>query len=90
MKWGYVDKTGKLVIPPQYESVGPFSEGLAAINNCDSAFFIDHTGKKTISGDFRYATSFAGGLSRVEVLTKDGLAWGYIDKSGKTIWGPTK
>jgi len=90
MKWGYIDKTGKLVIPAQYESVGAFSEGLAAINNCDSAFFIDKTGKKIISGDFRYATAFAGGLARVDLTTKSGSSWGYIDTTGKMIWGPTK
>lgn len=90
MKWGYVDKTGKFVIPPQFESAAPFSEGVAAIQQCDEAFFIDATGKKVISGDFRYASSFAGGLSRVDVTTKSGLLWGYIDKRGKMVWGPEK
>lgn len=89
-KWGYIDKTGKIVIPPQYESAEPFSEGLAAIKNCDEAFFIDKTGKKIILGNFQYASSFAGGLARVDVMTKNGLLWGYIDKSGKMIWGPAK
>lgn len=90
MKWGFVDKTGKVVIAPQYESVSSFSEGLAAINNCDEAFFIDKTGKKVISGTFEYASPFAGGLARVDVPTKNGLQWGYIDKSGKMIWGPAQ
>jgi hypothetical protein len=89
-KWGYIDKTGKLVIPPQYESAEPFSEGLAAINNCDEAFFIDKTGKKIVLGDFKFASSFAIGVSRVDVMTNDGLSWGYIDRGGKMIWGPAK
>lgn len=79
-----------MVIPPQFESAEPFSEGLAAIQNCDEAFFIDKTGRKVVAGDFRYASSFAGGLARVDVMTKDGWMSGYIDKSGKTIWGPAK
>jgi len=90
MKWGYIDKTGKLVIPAQYESAAPFSEGLAAINNCDEAFFIDKTGKKIVLGNFRYASSFVGGLSRVEVVTTDALSWGYIDKTGKIVWALRK
>lgn len=89
-KWGFIDKTGKMVIAPQYESAEPFSEGLAVINNCDEAFFIDKTGKKIILGEFKYASSFTGGLARVDVMTKDGLMWGYIDRGGKMIWGPTK
>lgn len=88
-KWGYIDKTGKLVIPPQFESAGTFAEGLGAIQNCDEAFFIDRTGKKVILGNFRYASSFAGGLARVEIMASDGLQWGLIDKSGKMIWGPS-
>jgi len=90
MKWGYIDKTGKFVIPPQYESAGRFSEGLAPINNCDEAFFIDKSGRKIITGNFRYATPFFGGLARVDLTTGHGLTWGYIDKSGKMIWGPVK
>ena len=89
-KWGYIDKTGKMVIPPQFESAAPFSEGLAAIQNCDEAYFIDKSGKKVGVGIFRYASSFASGLARVDVMVGDELQWGYIDKSGKMIWGPTK
>ena len=90
MKWGYIDKTGKFVIPPQYESAGRFAEGLAPINNCDEAFFIDKSGQKIISGNFRYASPFFGGLARVDLMTETGLMWGYIDKNGKMIWGPEK
>lgn len=89
-KWGFIDKTGKFVIAPQYESATPFSGGLAAINNCEEAFFIDKTGKKVISGDFTYATSLAGGLALVNLKRKDFGWWGYIDRSGKLVWGPVK
>lgn len=29
--WGYIDKTGKMVIEPQYDEGKSFSEGLAAV-----------------------------------------------------------
>jgi hypothetical protein len=90
MKWGYIDKTGKVVIPAQFESAAPFSERLAVIHNCEQAFFIDKTGKTVISGNFRYASSFAGGLARIETMAKDGLLSGYVDRTGKIVWGPTK
>ena|SRR5215813_2989106 len=89
-KWGFIDKTGKFIIPPQYESVSPFSEGLAAIDNCDEAFFIDQTGKKIVLGNFSFVSSFFGGVSRVNIGTGRDQAWGYIDRSGKMIWGPTR
>ena len=90
MKWGYIDKTGKLVIPAQFESAAPFSEGLAVIHNCEQAYFIDKTGKTVISGNFRYASSFSGGLARIETMTKDELWSGYVDWTGKIVWGPAK
>ncbi len=90
MLWGYIDKTGKLVISAQFESAAPFSEGLAVIHHCDQAFFIDKTGKTAVSGSFRYASSFSGGLARIETMTKDGLLFGYVDQTGKIVWGPTK
>jgi len=88
-KWGFIDKTGKIVIPPQYESVDNFSEGLAAVNNCNEAFFIDPAGKKIVLGNFTFASSFLGGISRVNVGMNRDTQWGYIDRTGKWIWGPT-
>src|SRR6266436_599332 len=90
MMYGYIDKTGKLVIPAVFNSAEPFSEGLASVRKCDQAFFIDKAGKTVIAGNFPYASSFSGGLAHVETLTKDGLLAGYIDKTGKQVWGPTK
>ncbi|HMG72574.1 MAG TPA: WG repeat-containing protein [Pyrinomonadaceae bacterium] len=90
MMYGYIDKTGKMVIPAVFNSAEPFSEGVAAVRKCDQAFFIDKTGKTVIKGDFTYALSFSGGLARVETLMKDGLFWGYVDKTGKLVWGPAK
>lgn len=90
MRWGYIDKTGKMIIPPQFESAAPFAEGLAVIHQCEQAYFIDKTGKTVISGNFVYASSFAGGLAHVETKSNDGFLEGYIDKTGKFVWGPAK
>jgi len=90
MKWGYIDKTGKIVIPPQYESAAPFSEGLGAINQCDEGFFIDKTGKKTVLGKFSWVSPFGAGISRINLGVNEDRMWGLIDKTGKIIWGPTK
>ena len=51
-KWGYIDKTGKIVIQPQFSQAGTFSEGLAtvAIENGTKKNYvmIDKTGKIVI------------------------------------------
>jgi len=90
MKYGFIDKTGKLVIPAQFESAEPFSEGLAAIHTCDQSFFIDKTGKTVIAKNFKYASSFSGGLAHVSIMREETLLEAYVDKSGKIVWGPTK
>jgi hypothetical protein len=90
MMYGYIDKTGKMVIPAVFNSVEPFSEDVAAVRKCDEAVFIDRTGKTVISGHFTYASSYSGGLASFQTLTKDGLLSGYVNRSGKIVWGPTK
>ena len=88
MMYGYIDKTGKLVIPAVFNSAAPFSEGVAAVSKCDESYFIDKTGRTVVSGSFRYASSFSGGLAQVETMTDGGLRQGYVDRNGKTIWPP--
>jgi hypothetical protein len=47
-KWGYIDKTGKEVVPLQYTGAGTFSEGLACVRQGDKVGYIDKTGKLVI------------------------------------------
>jgi hypothetical protein len=51
-KAGYIDRTGSVVIQPQFASAYPFSEGLAAVQaEKDGLFgFIDTTGKMVWDG----------------------------------------
>jgi len=48
-KRGYIDKTGKLVIPAVFESSHPFADGLAEVSvlngNMPLSSVIDRTGK---------------------------------------------
>jgi hypothetical protein len=96
-KWGYIDKTGKFVIEPQFKGAGPFSEGLAPAGNVDfnsvtrseepepTTGFIDKQGKTVFSLPFDLASPFVNGISTVRV----GIQLGYIDKTGKYIWQPS-
>jgi hypothetical protein len=47
-KYGYIDKTGKIVIKPQFDKAYDFSEGLASISLNGKWGFIDNTGKIAI------------------------------------------
>jgi hypothetical protein len=56
--WGFVDKTGKVVIEPQFEDVGDFSCGLAVVGlkryfgTIENYGFIDVKGKMVIDPEF--------------------------------------
>lgn len=83
-KFGFVDKTGKMIINPQFESANSFSEGLAVIKQNDKYGFIDKTGKIVINTQFEEVSDFKNGKARF----KNGKQWGYIDTKGAYIINP--
>jgi hypothetical protein len=91
--FGFINKTGVLVIPANFFIAGDFSEGLAAVRveeTKESKFgFIDRTGKFAIPPRFNQAASFSEGLASVETSARivgnhvENFAFGFIDKTGK-------
>ena len=79
--WGYIDKTGREVIPCQYQSVRSFSEGFAAVSKDNFWGYIDKSGKEVIPCWYDEASSFSEGLAAV---SKDNFC-GYIDKTSKKV-----
>jgi hypothetical protein len=53
--WGFVDKSGKIVIEPQFKEVGDFSCGLAAAGSRDAYGFIDAKGKMVVEPHYNDA-----------------------------------
>ena len=83
-KFGFLDGTGKVVIKPQFESVGYFVDGLAWAKAADDkAGYINKTGEWVIKPQFTAAKEFdsSTGLARV----KTGDSWGYVNKSGEAM-----
>ncbi|MBC7930103.1 MAG: WG repeat-containing protein [Rubrivivax sp.] len=80
LKWGYVDRSGREVIPMQFLAAGDFAEGLAPVNagggGSDEASmcgrpsnygYIDITGAFVIKPQFTSASQFQNGRGRVSV-----------------------
>ena len=82
-KWGYINTSGELVIPLQFELARPFSEGLAAVKQDGKWGFIDQTGKVMISPQYDYVLNFQDGLAVVG--DQDGSYKCYIDQDGQKI-----
>jgi hypothetical protein len=92
IKWGYFNRTGKLVIPPQfYDENSPklnFSEGLVIITVSGKSGYMDRTGKIVINPQFRLANSFSEGLACVGVGEYPNIKFGFIDKTGRFVINP--
>jgi WG containing repeat len=83
-KYGYIDRTGKYIIPPQFGVANNFAEGLAAVCIDDKWGYIDPTGEYIISPQFDEAEKFSEGLAAVWIYGK----WGYIDTNGQYVISP--
>ena len=84
-KYGFIDKSGKFVIEPQFEFANDFCDGLARVQINEKFGFIDKSGKFVIEPKFDWIDfSLSKGLVRVKIDEK----WGYIDKSGKFVIEP--
>jgi hypothetical protein len=80
-KYGFIDKTGKEVIPLKYDSAYDFSGGLAVIELDEKRGFIDKTGKEVVPPKYYSAHSFSDGLALVTLNDKVG----FIDMSGEEV-----
>ncbi len=81
-QYGYMDRTGKMVITPQFSQAGCFSDGLAyaAVGDDNSKWgYINTTGEFVIKPTYWNGTSFREGLAFV--VTADGGPVA-IDKTG--------
>lgn len=82
---GYIDPTGKFIIPPKYTDAGIFSEGFAPAKINGKWGFINSGGNFFIQPKFEdIYIGFCNGLAPVK---QNGL-WGYIDRDGTMIIEP--
>jgi len=84
-KFGYIDRTGKIVIEPKFENGGGFQEGLARVKLYGKWGFIDKAGKVVVKpAAYDCCCDFQEGLARINLSGK----WGFIDRTGKIVIEP--
>ncbi len=91
VKWGFVNKTGQLVIPAKFEDIGQvgfhsfwekqFSEGLCVVKSQNKWGYIDHSGEWRIEPRFDTAKAFHEGLAYAAL----GTGCGYINPTGEMV-----
>jgi hypothetical protein len=95
-KFGFIDKTGREILPPtsNYIIIESFSDGLALFGigefvagyggvRASKYGFLDKTGKVVVPPTYDYAYSFSGGAARVGILKSgaSGFSWSDFDWS---------
>jgi len=84
-EYGFIDTTGKEVIPQIYDSLGGWSEGLCSVEKDGKSGVIDKTGTEVIPlGLYDYVWSVGEGLCGV----RKGDKWGFINKQGVSPFPP--
>lgn len=87
-KWGYMDKTGKVIVEPSYENAGRFSgNGLAAVKQDGKWGWINESGEIVIEPAYEKISLFdKKGLATV-VMDKQQY---WINESGVPVTEPEK
>ncbi|MCK4623932.1 MAG: WG repeat-containing protein [Phycisphaerae bacterium] len=92
--YGFIDRSGKFIVRPEYDYAGEFSDGMAEVKTRDQKYgFVNRDGKLVIPPRFGGVGDFNQGLAPVDVtLRKNPFKgkgkWGYINKSGKFVIKP--
>ena len=86
-KWGYINRSGIVVIAPQYEMAAPFSSGLALVVTdvkVPRPGYISDSGQMAIKPQFWQVQLFSEGLAPVESCGE----WGFINTKGHVVIFP--
>ena len=87
-KHGFIDETGKYVLPLQsYEFLGSLHNGLASVRINDKVGFINIKGQEIIKPQFDWVGDFSEGLCvvRNDNPKNEIGKYGYIDTTGKVV-----
>lgn len=83
-QFGFINKTGKVVIDFQYDWAEQFFDGLAMVSKNGKYGYVNTDGKVAIPLQYEGADHFSEGLAAVEVKGK----WGFIDTKGRVAVQP--
>jgi len=84
-KYGAIDKTGKLIIEPNFKLIFPFKDGIAfAVTSDGKQCFIDKNGKIIFTPAVGLLNPISDGLGIIEIDNK----YGYLNQNGDLVIKP--
>lgn len=87
-KYGFIDKTGNVVIDYQFDQVEDFHDGLAIVKIDGKEGMIDKNGNIVIKPEYDFLGYFHDGVAGFENKSGYSSRRGYINKSGQIIINP--
>lgn len=84
-KWGFKNTSGKVIIQPQFDTVGKFVEGLAVVEKNGKLGMINKQNKLVVPYKYFYISDMKDGVA---IVSNDRYYKGLIDKNGKEIVKP--
>ncbi|KPJ63776.1 hypothetical protein AMK68_03170 [candidate division KD3-62 bacterium DG_56] len=101
-KFGFISRSGKVIIEPQFDNIGEMSEGLLPVGigivfddewegivRDGKCGYLAEDGDFPITPQFSQAGSFSEGLAAVRSEGATGATlWGYIDRTGGIVIQP--
>lgn len=81
-KWGFINRSGQVVIAPQYDKRAEFHAGVAAIEFAPKRWgYIHKSGKLVIDPRFDFCGDIKNGYASAMFQNK----WVWVDKTGKVV-----
>lgn len=84
-KLGFLDRSGAVVVPPQFDQVEGFQDGQALAQQGGLWGSIDRAGKWVVEPQFNKPFRYSEGLA---VVLVSGKGHGYIDRKGQFVISP--
>lgn len=88
--WGLIDADGQRVVPPSFDEIGAYGEGLFPVKQDGRWGYIDERGTLVIAPRFLYAEPFSEGRAAAAESEdpRHGALYGYIDRTGTFAVAP--
>lgn len=80
-KWGFINSTGKLIIPCIYDYADEFSDGLAVVKDNGKYGYIDLKGELVIPCKYNECGKYSNGLA----LVRQDAKFGFMDKNENIV-----
>jgi len=85
-RFGFVDRRGAMVIPPRYDYVEPFHEGLAPVTVDEKAGFIDQQGTMVIRPQYHFVGAFQNGIAYARLKPVESEKVQFINRQGNVLF----